>query len=64
MLPAKLKGLLAIGVVGALSVQVALAVYIPTAHDTKLPPETITYPITYTHRCDALNDHRRFVVLL
>ena len=46
MLPAKLKGLLAIGVVGALTVQAALAVYIPTAHDTKLPPETITYPIT------------------
>jgi len=46
MLPAKLKAILAIGVVGALSVQAALAVYIPTAHDTKLPPETITYPIT------------------
>jgi len=29
-----------------LSIQVIVAVYIPTAHDTKLPPETITYVIT------------------
>ncbi len=38
----KLKVLLGLSAV-VLSVQAIMAVYIPTAHDTKLPPDTITY---------------------
>jgi len=41
----KLKQLIPVGLVLAMSIQAIYATYIPNSHDTKLPPDTITYEI-------------------
>ena len=43
-----------------LSIQVIVAVYIPTAHDTKLPPETISYVITDPTDYELLTETENF----